>query len=139
MSAKVVAIVAALVGVALTCLNLWALFLITDVKTDIREVRASAATSSTTLTNRVDAVGQDMAPRFRDLTSSGATMQALQSKEGHDLSDAIFQTRAAVAQLQATTNDNKIILVAVQTDIGTMTKTITFIQGQISQAPWIKK
>jgi hypothetical protein len=139
MSAKAVAIVAALFRVALTCLNLWALFLITDMKTDIREIRTAATASSTALTSRIDAVGQDMTARFRDLASSGVTMQALQSKEGQSLSAAIFETRAAVSQIQTTTNDSKVILAALQTDIGNLTKTVAFMQGQVSQAPWIRK
>ncbi len=139
MSAKIIGIAAVLIAAVLTCANGWALYMISDLKSDIREERAAATASSTALTARIDAAGQNVATRIGNLVSSGATIQALQSKEGQKLSAAIIETRAAVDRIQATTNDNKVTLATIQGDIGSLTKTISFMQGQLSQAPWIKR
>jgi hypothetical protein len=130
------AIIASVVGVILTCANGWALYTINDVKSDVREIRGTVNTTSAALTGQINTLGQDMGKRIDAISAVGAQAS---SGSTSDLTKAILDTRSIVGKIEANTVTTAKELDAIRVSLGNLTQTVSFMQGQLSQAPWVKK
>jgi len=145
-------IVGAVVGGVLTCANAWAIWTISDIKSDIREVRGGLITASATLTGQMTTLSQDLGKKIDTVTFSSIGAQSA-AANASDLSKAILETRAIVGIIESETaintteiesntkqiESNTKEIESLREDVGNVTQSVSFMRGQLSQAPWIKK
>jgi hypothetical protein len=77
-----------------------------------------------------------MGKRIDAISAAGAQASAGSTS---DLTKAILDTRAIVGKIEANTASTAKELDAIRVNLGNLTQTVSFMQGQLSQAPWIKK
>ena len=83
-------------------------------------------------------VSNNVARLEADITTGKVAQENL-NKNGQSLANAIFTTSNAVAKIQSLAEVDHAAIITIQTNTASLSQTISFMEGELAQAPWIKR